>query len=133
MGGLAIHRTRYSVEAMSAIFNPSMLLELNNIEETLRNHGFLIKRIISNGLWYHKKKNLLKDNLTPPMDLFTADEVSETTFGHEYNWQDDTLRLNLSLNVHPKSRATGPDLDQTDISGVKVTKTVLARLTGQCY
>ena len=112
-----------------------LLAALNVIEETLRNHGFTIKRIISNGLWYHKEKNLLKDKLTSTEGSFTANEVSETTFGHKYNWQDDTLRLNLSVNVHAKSRGipTGPDLDQTDISEVKVTKTVLAQLTGQCY
>ena len=47
-----------------------------------------------------------------------------------------TLCASICLSMFtPKSRGipTGPDLDQTDISGVKVTKTVLARLTGQCY
>ena len=31
-----------------------LLLALDDIEETLKNHGFTIKRIISIGLWYHK-------------------------------------------------------------------------------
>ena len=64
-----------------------LLLALDDIEETLKNHGFTIKRIISNGLWFHKEKNLLKDKNTSTDGAFTADEVSETTFGHQYNWQ----------------------------------------------
>ena len=93
------------------------------------NHGFMIKRIISNGLWYHTHNELLKDKDTSLDGAFTADKVSETTFGHEYNWQQDTL------NVNSKSRgiSQGPDLDETDISSVKISKTVLARLCGQCY
>ena len=112
-----------------------MIEALDDIEETLMNHEFMIKRIISNGLWYQRKKGLLKDKDTSLAGVFTADEVSEITFAHEYNWQQDTLKLNLSLNVNSKSRgiSTGPDLDETDISTVKVSKTVLARLCGQCY
>ena len=43
--------------------------------------------------------------------------------------------LNLVLNVNPKVRGipAGPDLDATNTATVKVTKTILARLTGQCY
>ena len=52
-----------------------------------------------------------------------------------HSWKNDTLELNLTLNVHPKSRgmSTGPDLDQTKVPVVPVTKTVLACLCGQCY
>ena len=103
--------------------------------QTLENHGFLIKRIISNILWYHQEKGLLSDPDTSTDGLFTAEEVEETTLHHTFNSKHDTLRLNLTLNVYPKSRgmSTGPDLDQTDVEKVPITKTVLARLCGQCY
>ena len=52
----------------------SMLLEaLTDIEETLMNHGFMIKRIISNGLWFHAHNNLLKNKDTSLDGTFTAD------------------------------------------------------------
>ena len=107
-------------DVLSSHHDVNLLLEaIDDIEITLKNHGFLIKRIITNGLWYHAKKNLLKDSLTSIDESFTSAEVEETTFGHSYNWRDDTLCLNLVLNVHPKSRGipTGHDLDATDQDG----------------
>ena len=136
LGKAILAGDRYVDDLLPSHDDKNMLLEaLNDIEETLMNHGFMIKRIISNGLWYHAHKGLLKDKDTSLDGAFTDDEVSETTFGHEYNWQQDTLKLNLSLNVNSKSRgiSQGPDLDETDISTVKISKTVLARLCGQCY
>ena len=45
------------------------------------------------------------------------------------------MMLNLVLNVNAKVRGipAGPDLDATNTATVKVTKTILARLTGKCY
>ena len=86
-------------------------------------------------LWYHQEKGLLSDPDTSTDGLLTAEEVEETTFHHTFNWKHDTLRLNLTLNLNPKSRgmSTGPDLDETDVETVPITKTVLARLFGQVH
>ena len=59
----------------------------------------------------------------------------ETVFHHNYYYMEDTISINLQLNVHNKSRgaATGPPLINTNLEEWKVTKQSLARLVGQCF
>ena len=64
---------------------------LDDIVETLVRHGFMVKRIISNNLLYHRSKGLLKDDDTSTDGLFTKEETSETTFHHKYSWKEDSL------------------------------------------
>ena len=56
--------------------NKELLIQaLDDIVETLANHGFMIKRIISNKLWYDQEKGLLSDPDTSTDGLFTAEET----------------------------------------------------------
>ena len=58
---------------------------IDDIVETLANHSFMIKRIISNKLWYHQEKGLLSDPDTSTDGLFTAEETEEKIFHHTYS------------------------------------------------
>ena len=115
-------------DVLTSHANKELLTQaLDDIVQTLENHGFLIKRIISNKLRYHQEKGLLSDPDTSTDGTFTAEEVEETTFHHTFNWKHDTLKLNLTLNVHPKSRvmSAGPDLDETDVEKFQSQKLFL--------
>ena len=94
LGRSILSGDRYVDDIWSSHHCAKELLEaIDDIELTLLNHGFRIKRIISNQLWYHDAKNLLADKLTSVNGLFTSSETSEITFGHSYDWGDDKLML----------------------------------------
>ena len=77
---------RFMDDMLRSHDNKELLTEvLDDIVQTLENHWFLIKRIISNKLRYHQEKGLLSDPDTSTDGLFTAEELEETTFHHTFN------------------------------------------------
>ena len=75
LGRAILSGDRYVDDVLSSDHDAQELLDeaIDDIELTLKNHGFLIKRIISYGLWCHEKKNLLTDSLTSVDGSFTPD------------------------------------------------------------
>ena len=72
-------------------------------------------------------------------DLNEGDIYSEQTpatfFHHTWIPQDDTLSYPLSINVFPKRRGrpTGPDLPNTNIQELTITKRLGSRVLGQLW
>ena len=136
LGRTILANDRYVDDCLSSHSKKEEMLEaVCDMEATLQEYGFSIKRVISNSLWFHEAMGLLNPDGTDHAGLFAKDEVSEVTFHHHYDWKQDTLKIAFELNFYPKNRgrSTGPPLSQCDVSSIPVTKAVLARLTGQCY
>jgi hypothetical protein len=108
-----------------------LMATLEEIERVLLLHGFSFKKVYSNQLW-HKELNAdgsSKDG------IFAASDSEEEIFHHIWNYRQDTLLNPLRLNVNKKNRGiyTGSYLQDTDVENLVLTKTVLARLSGQVY
>ena len=93
LGRLILAGDRFVDDILTSHEDKELLLEaLDDIVEILARYGFMVKSIISNNLWYHRSKGLLKDDDTSTHNR----ETSETTFHHKYSWKEDSLKLNLT-------------------------------------
>ena len=102
LGRLILAGDRFVDDILTSHEDKELLLEaLDDIVEILARYGFMVKSIISNNLWYHRSKGLLKDDNTSIDGLFTEEETSETTFHHKYSWKNNSLKLNFTLSGHP--------------------------------
>ena len=137
LGRRIISDFRYVDDLMIAWDDLSELLEaIDDVVETLSKFGFTVKHVCSPKLIYHRSKGLLNTDERSTKDgTFTSDQYMETVFHHNYYYMEDTISINLKLNVHNKSRgaATGPPLININLEEWKVTKQSLARLVGQCF
>ena len=61
--------------------------------------------------------------------------LTEQILGIVWNFEQDSFVPVLKLNVHKRvrNRYVGPDLDQTDINQLVLTKRVMARVIAECY
>ena len=92
----------YVDDVLAAKDNQTELYEaILDIENTLGNFGFAIKRVISEKLNYHRWRGMLNSDWSTTDGTFNAEETSETAFHHEYNWKQDTLSIHLNLNPNP--------------------------------
>jgi hypothetical protein len=97
---------------------------------------FAVKHICTEHLTWHQDRGELNQDGSTSDGTFTADQDCEVVFHHSYGYKDDSLRINLELNLHPKLRGihTGPPLNEmTDLEKWSFTKQCLARLVGMAY
>ena len=103
-----------------------LLAALKDLQNVLASHDFSFKVVFTNSL---KIKDYLNEG-----DNYT-EQTPATYFHHTWIPQDDTLSYPLSINVFPKRRGlpTGPDLPNTNIQELTITKRLGSCVLGQLW
>ena len=112
-----------------------MVVAMLSLERALNSLGFTLKKIISNNFWHYTTPNL--SSFGPAWQPEADDESvpDEVIFGHQWCIAKDTLKPNFKLYTGKKLRGTyaGDVLQNTDLSGVIVTKRLMASLCAQVF
>ena len=103
-----------------------LLVALKDLQHVLASHDFSFKVIFTNSPLINAYLN--------PGDI-DSEQTPASFFHHTWIPQQDTLTYPLSINVFPKRRgqATGPDLPNTKIQELSITKRLGSRVHGQLW
>ena len=94
---------------------------MKDISDTLAKFGFSFKHLLTNFMEDDEDSNL--------------DTESELVFHHTWFYKTDKLLNMPKFNVFKKVRGSyvGPDLEQTDVNSLVITKRLASRLMGQAF
>ena len=105
LGRFILENARYVDDGLKAHHDKRELHEaMEDIIQTLRLFGFEVKHVCTEFLSWHLEKGQLNPDFSTEDGTFTAGQEGEVVFHHLYGYQDDSLGINIDLNLFNKVR-----------------------------